>query len=326
MPAAGRLVAGLLFVASALGAKFDDVTTTETNVGPINTEMVHTNKRMLGMLGNIEASFAKLEADQNKADKALHKYTAEEAKLEALVADLKTAEEKMQAVTADFDLWAAPKLSQIDKTKTDIKNLHTVIASLKAKKVSLNARMAKATAAIPVLQAEIDATLAQLKAKGAHSMTGKTVDVDKMQASESDEDMATMLAKNEAIAENEEKLAAKEAKAGPKASENHTGSSSPAAPAVVVPTVVKTGSMSSADMPCCVTHKGPECLNSAVSKCVCMSHRRPSCCTKAWDLTCVDAVMQFGCATCSGASLSATPFLSQKLQTGGRRTSQVYLN
>jgi hypothetical protein len=75
--------------------------------------------------------------------------------------------------------------------------------------------MSKAKAAVPVLQAQIDAALAELKAKGAMSTTGKTVDEDKMQASESDEDMATMLAKNEATAEKEEKEAVKEEKAGP---------------------------------------------------------------------------------------------------------------
>jgi hypothetical protein len=94
--------------------------------------------------------------------------------------------------------------------------------------------------------------------------------------------------------------------------------------ATAVPKEAKTGSMGSEDMPCCVTHKGPECLNSEVSKCVC--NRKASCCTKTWDLTCVDAVMQFGCATCSGATLTATPFVSGKLQIGGRRTDQVYLN
>merc|ERR1711990_108756 len=94
---------------------------------------------------------------------------------------------------------------------------------------------------------------------------------DKMQASESDEDMATMLAKNEATAEKEEKEAAKVEKAGPAAVKKDA--SAPAAPTVAVPKVAKSGSMASDDMPCCVTHKGPECLNSAVSKCVAKGSR-----------------------------------------------------
>merc|ERR1711918_281030 len=88
---------------------------------------------------------------------------------------------------------------------------------------------------------------------------------------------------------------------------------------------IVNGSMSSMDQPCCVTHKGPSCISSAISACVCKF--RPQCCQKSWDVVCVDSVMSLGCASCSAASLEATPLVTGVVQTGGRRSgSQAQIN
>merc|ERR1711871_1696414 len=77
------------------------------------------------------------------------------------------------------------------------------------------------------------------------------------------------------------------------------------------------------EMPCCVAHKGPSCIDRTVANCVCK--KRPSCCTQDWGATCIQVMVDNGCGMCSRDALKATPFLDGSVQTGGRTADQVYV-
>jgi hypothetical protein len=314
---------GLLLVsAQASGSGYSDsASPIPQTVEQANKQMVHSNQKLLRQLENVQVTFDKIERDQSKANKALAIRLKEEATLSAKVSDLKAIKDKMAAVTEDFDAWAAPQTTKVEKLKADIVVLKAEIESLKKKQASFKARTEKAKEEIPKVQSQVDALKAEIRAKGAHSLTGSVVSEDALQASESDDDTATTLLKSEHKADKEAAEEAKPTPKSPTASKKAKASAQPAVP--IMAKVNATGSMKSSDQPCCVAHKGPLCLNTAVAECVCKV--RSSCCTKNWDITCVDAVVEQGCGSCNSAALTASPLLNGVVQIGGRTKDQVYL-
>merc|ERR1711968_378735 len=152
---------------------------------------VHSNQKLLRQLENVLATFDKIGRDQSKASKALAIRLKEEATLSAKVSDLKAIKDKMTAVTEDFDAWAAPQTTKVEKLKADIVELRAEIETLKNKSASFKARTEKAKEEIPKVQSQVDALKAEIQAKGAHKLTGSVVSEDALQASESDDDTAT---------------------------------------------------------------------------------------------------------------------------------------
>merc|ERR1711865_1298933 len=278
----------------------DDQAVLEARLKSLNTMTVSLQDKLAGE--------AKRAMDgrrvQTAADTALAKAAKERNVAAASLKSLNAEVKDMQAKSSEFITWRASTQTAVEKLTADQATILAENVVLKQRKVNITKNDAEVQAEIDTVKANIKAM--EVKLEALPGLSGKSVQASNPALeTETEDDLMNVIVKSQ------DQQGQDEADAKTNSPLPETVEARPEA----------TGSMESNEMPCCVQHKGPGCLDRKVSQCVCL--RRPGCCTGDWDTGCVEVMVDSGCAMCSADTLKATPLLDGTVQTGGRTTDQV---
>jgi len=304
----------------------DDQAVLEARLKSLNTMTVSLQDKLAGE--------AKRAMDgrrvQTAADTALAKAAKERNVAAASLKSLNAEVKDMQAKSSEFITWRASTQTAVEKLTADQATILAENVVLKQRKVNITKNDAEVQAEIDTVKANIKAM--EVKLEALPGLSGKSVQASNPALeTETEDDLMNVIVKSqdqqgqdEADAKKKKETEAKVAAgiiAKAEAAKALAAKTNSPLPETVEARPEATGSMASNEMPCCVQHKGPGCLDRKVSQCVCL--RRPGCCTGDWDTGCVEVMVDSGCAMCSADTLKATPLLDGTVQTGGRTTDQV---